>query len=137
LCVTKFLKWPLPYRFSHKYFVCSSYLSHVWCMFCLYKLHDLVLIVFSKECSLHPSLNYSHELCVYYLNVYYSWLFLFRPHLWSSGQSSWLQIQRSRFDSQSYQIFLEIVGLERGPLGFMSIIKELLERKSSNSGLEN
>jgi hypothetical protein len=27
------------------------------------------------------------------------------PPLWSSGQSSWLQIQRSRFDSRRYQIF--------------------------------
>jgi hypothetical protein len=27
-----------------------------------------------------------------------------RPPLWSSSQSCWLQIQRSRFDSQSYQI---------------------------------
>jgi hypothetical protein len=25
--------------------------------------------------------------------------------LWSSGQSSWLQIQRSGFDFRSYQIF--------------------------------
>jgi hypothetical protein len=29
-----------------------------------------------------------------------------RPPLWSSGQSSWLQIQRSRFDSLRCQIFL-------------------------------
>jgi hypothetical protein len=35
-----------------------------------------------------------------------------RPPLWSSGQSSWLQIQRSRFDSRCYQIFREVVGLE-------------------------
>jgi hypothetical protein len=28
-----------------------------------------------------------------------------RPPLWSSGQSSWLQIQRSLFDFRSYQIF--------------------------------
>jgi hypothetical protein len=28
-----------------------------------------------------------------------------RPPLWSSGQSSWLQIQRPGFDSQRYQIF--------------------------------
>jgi hypothetical protein len=27
------------------------------------------------------------------------------PPLWSSGQSSWPQIQRSEFDSQRYQIF--------------------------------
>jgi hypothetical protein len=29
------------------------------------------------------------------------------PPLWSSGQSSWLQIQRSGFDSRCYQIFSE------------------------------
>jgi hypothetical protein len=34
--------------------------------------------------------------------------------LWSSGQSSWLQIQRSGFHSRRYQIFPEVVGLERG-----------------------
>jgi hypothetical protein len=49
--------------------------------------------------------------------------------LWSSGQSSWLQILRSGFDSQRYQIFWEVVGLERGPLSLVSTIEELLERK--------
>jgi hypothetical protein len=39
-----------------------------------------------------------------------------RLPLWSSDQSSWLQIQRSGYDSQRYQIFWEVVGLERGPL---------------------
>jgi hypothetical protein len=29
------------------------------------------------------------------------------------GQSSWLQIQKSGFDSGRYQIFLEVVGVER------------------------
>jgi hypothetical protein len=57
--------------------------------------------------------------------------------MWSSGQSSWLQIQRHGFDSRRYQIFRERVGLERGPLSLMSTIKELLGRKSSGSGLEN
>jgi hypothetical protein len=33
--------------------------------------------------------------------------------VWSSGQSSWLQIQRPGFDSQLYHIFREVVGLER------------------------
>jgi hypothetical protein len=28
-----------------------------------------------------------------------------RPPLWSSGQSSWLQVQRSVFDSRRYMIF--------------------------------
>jgi hypothetical protein len=56
--------------------------------------------------------------------------------LWSSSQSSWLQIQRSGFDSWRYQIFLE-VGLERGPLSLVSYTEELFERKSSGSGLES
>jgi hypothetical protein len=49
--------------------------------------------------------------------------------LWSSGQSSWLQIQRSGFDSRGYQIFLEVVGLERIPLSLVSTTEELLGRK--------
>jgi hypothetical protein len=35
------------------------------------------------------------------------------PPLWSSGQSSWLQIQRSWFDYRRCQIFWEVVALER------------------------
>jgi hypothetical protein len=42
--------------------------------------------------------------------------------LWSIGQSSWLLIQRSGFDSLRYQIFREIVGLERGPLSLVITI---------------
>jgi hypothetical protein len=41
------------------------------------------------------------------------------------------------FDSQRYQILWKVVGLERGPLSLVRIIEELLERKSSDSGLEN
>jgi hypothetical protein len=52
----------------------------------------------------------------------------FRPPLWSRGQSFWLQIQRSGFNSQ---IFWEVVG----PLSLVNII-ELLASKSSGSGLE-
>jgi hypothetical protein len=58
------------------------------------------------------------------------------PHLWFSGQSSWLQIQKSGFDSLRYQSFWEVVGLERGPLSLVSTIEELLGRKNSGSGLE-
>jgi hypothetical protein len=43
------------------------------------------------------------------------WLPDWWQHLWSSGQSSWLQIQRSWFDSRRYQISWDVVGLERGP----------------------
>jgi hypothetical protein len=35
----------------------------------------------------------------------------------------------SGFDSRRYQIFWEVVGLERGPDNLMRIIEELLERK--------
>jgi hypothetical protein len=62
---------------------------------------------------------------------------LFGPPLWSSDQSSWLQIRRSGFDSRHYQIFWDVVGLERGPLSLVSTTEELLERKSSGSSLEN
>jgi hypothetical protein len=58
------------------------------------------------------------------------------PPLWSSGQSSWQQIQRSGFDSRRYQIFWEVVGLERGPISLVSTTEELLWRKSSGSGIE-
>jgi hypothetical protein len=60
-----------------------------------------------------------------------------RPPLCSSGQSYWLQIQRSGFYSWRYQIFWEIVGLERGPLSLVSTTEELLGRKSNCSGLVN
>jgi hypothetical protein len=49
----------------------------------------------------------------------------------------WLQIQRSGFDSRSYQIFWEVVGLERGILSLVSTIEELLGRKNSGTGLES
>jgi hypothetical protein len=60
-----------------------------------------------------------------------------RPPLWSSSQSSWLQIQRSGFDFRRYQILWELVCLERGTLSLVSTIEELLGRISSGSGLEN
>jgi hypothetical protein len=48
-----------------------------------------------------------------------------------------LLIQKSGFDFRRYQIFWEVVGLGRGLLSLVSIIEELLGRKSSCSGLEN
>jgi hypothetical protein len=49
------------------------------------------------------------------------------------GLSSWLQIQRSGMDSRRYQIFRDVVGLERGPLSLVSTTEELLERKVAAS----
>jgi hypothetical protein len=40
------------------------------------------------------------------------------------------------FDSLRYQIFWEVLGLERGLLSLVSTIEEFLERKSSGSVLE-
>jgi hypothetical protein len=68
--------------------------------------------------------------------IFLNLMLIYWPSLWYSGQSSWLQIQRSRFDSRLYQIFWEVVGLERCPLSVVSTIEELLERKGSGSGLE-
>jgi hypothetical protein len=51
-----------------------------------------------------------------------------------------VSVYRSRspgFDSRRYQIFCEVVGLERGPLSFVSTIEEVLGINSSGSGLEN
>jgi hypothetical protein len=48
--------------------------------------------------------------------------------MWSSGQSSWLQIRRPGLDSPHYQK-KKVVGLERGPLSLVSTTEELLDRK--------
>jgi hypothetical protein len=56
------------------------------------------------------------------------------PPLWSSGQSSWLRIQRSRVRFPVLPIFGEVIGLERDPLSLVRIIEELLKWKSSGSG---
>jgi hypothetical protein len=53
-----------------------------------------------------------------------------------SGQGSWLQIQRFGFDSRRYQIFWEVVGLDRGSLSLVRMIEELFQG-NSGSGLEN
>jgi hypothetical protein len=56
--------------------------------------------------------------------------------VWSSGQSSWLQIQisRVRFPGTTRK---KVVGLERGTLSRMSTTEELFGRNSSGSGLES
>jgi hypothetical protein len=41
------------------------------------------------------------------------------------------------FDYRRYQVFGEVVSLERGSLSLVSTIEELLGIKSSDSGLEN
>jgi hypothetical protein len=42
-----------------------------------------------------------------------------RPPLWSSDQVPGYRSREPEFDSRRYQIFREVVGLERGPLSLM------------------
>jgi hypothetical protein len=85
-----------------------------------------------QGCRLYaPAALYSPE------TLYFRFWYSFWPPLWSSGQSSWLQMQRSGFDSRRHQFFCELVGLERGPLSLVSTTEEIHERKRSGSSLEN
>jgi hypothetical protein len=77
-----------------------------------------------ENCHYHsPPCTSSSSITIFVKN---GWLG--RPPLWSSGQSSWLQIQRPGFDSWHYQK-KKVVGLERGPLSLVSTTEELLDRK--------
>jgi hypothetical protein len=58
-----------------------------------------------------------------------------RPPLWSSGQSSWLQIRIPSSIPGHYKK-KKVVGLERGPLSPVNTTEKLLGRNSSGSGLE-
>jgi hypothetical protein len=62
--------------------------------------------------------------------LYFCLILTLRPPLWSSGQRSWLQIQRSRIRFPALPDFLRSSGSGTGST-------QLLERKSSGSGLEN
>jgi hypothetical protein len=83
----------------------------------------------SRQCRNISKLGHDHFLA-------YPSKSLLSPPPWSSGQNSWLQIQKSRFDSRRHQIFWEVVGLERGPLSLVSTTEELFGRKSNGSGQE-
>jgi hypothetical protein len=71
--------------------------------------------------------KFSLGFCEVY-KLYLATVALKQPPLWSSGQSSWLQIRRPGFDSWHYQK-KKVVGLERGALGLVSTTEELLDRK--------
>jgi hypothetical protein len=63
---------------------------------------------------------------------------LIAPHrLRSSGQSFWLRIQRYWVRFPALPDFLRSSESGMGPLSLMRTTEELLERKSSGSGLEN
>jgi hypothetical protein len=99
----------------------------------------------SHVTSLRTAWLWPNEICFAVLldvNIYFTalkwWQWIkFLYNFIFNRLTSWLQILRSRFDSRRYQIFWEVVGLEWGPLSLVSTIEELLEGKSSGSGLEN
>jgi hypothetical protein len=72
-------------------------------------------------------LGYSYLFVVYFC-------YLFGGPLWSSVIVPGYRPRNSGFDSLRYQIFWEIVGLERGPLSLVNITEELLKWESSGSG---
>jgi hypothetical protein len=74
-----------------------------------------------------------YEYIAFNLNVL---IFHYRPPLWSRGQSFCLQIYRSGLDSRRYQIFWEVVGVERGSLSLVSATEELLGKNRSGPCLE-
>jgi hypothetical protein len=47
------------------------------------------------------------------------------------------RVPGSGFDSRHYQVFWDVVGLERSQLSLVRTTEELLERKNSGSGLES
>jgi hypothetical protein len=98
----------------------------------------LVLLVYLTAVQLQKS-TLPFKICFNPLHTEFlrSYIHTFRPPLWSSCQSSWLQIQRFGFDSRCYQIFWEAVGLEWSPLSLVSTTEELFGRKSSGPGLES
>jgi hypothetical protein len=75
-----------------------------------------------------PALESSTCCPIIHKRDYLRYIFIKVYPLWSSGQSSWLQTQRSR---------VRFPGPERGPLSLVSRTEELLGRNSSGSRPEN
>jgi hypothetical protein len=95
--------------------------------------HKYKLLISTQ--GLTPPSTTTNSVCIHVIN--FPFVTYNQPPLWSGGQSSWLQVQRPRFDSLRYQIFWAVVGLERGPLSLVSTTEGLLERKSSGFGPES
>jgi hypothetical protein len=81
----------------------------------------------------------SYSYCVPALSDLYNFSHFqtLKVFLCSSIMWFWSPLLSSGQNSRHYQIFWEVVGLERGSLSLVSTIEELLERKSSGCSLEN
>jgi hypothetical protein len=102
-----------------------------WIFSCLPYVKQNILLS-SSPCFVSLSSSFTgHDSKSHYVFLLYlgrGWN-MFCPPLWSSGQSSWLQIRRPGFDSRHYQILWEVVGLERCPLSLVGTTEGLLDRK--------
>jgi hypothetical protein len=87
-------------------------------------------------CPIICSLSWECASVILFLRGSVGHIYVYGPLLWPSGQSSWLQNQKSGFDFQCYQIFWEVVGLRRGPLSLVITIEKLLGINSSGFGVE-
>jgi hypothetical protein len=103
------------------YYACEKHLSVF--------VHIQTVTLFQSSGSMYCVYIYIHIKLVSSLQQLKLGLLKGRPPLWSSRQSSWLQIQRSGFYSWRYQIFWEVVGLKRGPLSLVSTIRSYLKEK--------
>jgi hypothetical protein len=71
-------------------------------------------------------------------STYLKWLvYSIAINLWLDNDYASTVVDIKVKGSRRYKIFWEVVGLERGPLSLVSTNEELLEIKSSGSGLEN
>jgi hypothetical protein len=75
-----------------------------------------VSVLHSSQAEDNPAIAYMYP---YRSEIEDFSIILTLTHLWSSGQSSWLQILRPGFDSRHYQK-KNVVGLERGALSLLS-----------------
>jgi hypothetical protein len=107
---------------------------------CLQLSFVIIIIIFTIYRTLfesQPSLEESARSRLVFASLDLATIIILQgPPLWSSGHSSWLQIQRSGYDSRRYHIFWQIIGLERGPLRHVSTIEDLHGVKSSGSDPE-
>jgi hypothetical protein len=68
----------------------------------LHFVKHVFMSVFWRNLALMPEKSVLEPYLTYHLELP---VVLARPRLWSSGQSTWLQVQRSGFDFRRYQFF--------------------------------
>jgi hypothetical protein len=100
-------------------------------MLCIWSVIGKSIQTEQSRCT-YCTVHYSYEiLCAFYGFSNFDHV---RPPLWSSGRVPGYRSRDPRFHSRRYQIFWEVVCLERGPLSLVSKTEELLEYKNSGSG---